>query len=132
MAVSLPTPVGTLSILIVEDEPDLAEALAHTLGRAYEVAIANSVGQARAAIARQHFDAVITDFNLGGETAQELLMELATKQPDVRRILCSGIQWWTANAIVERGLVHCAIPKPGTTEQLMASLTDELTNDRRS
>ena len=115
-----------IRVLLIEDEPSLAEGLAHSLRSSCLVTVAHSVEEARSALARQAFDAVISDFNLGGETAEGLLSDIAERHPELRRILSSG----RVTASVRRGLVHAIVPKPASVEQLLAALRDNDGGDR--
>ena len=113
-------------LLLVEDEPSLAEGLAHSLGGSCSVTVAHSSEEARSALSRETFDAVIADLNLRRETAEGLLSEITERHPAVRRILFSG----GITASVRPGLVHAIVPKPASVEQLLAALRDNDGGDR--
>ena len=67
----------TVHILVVDDEPDLRELYELTLMRqGYRIHTAGSVAAAREAIARQGFDAVISDMRLPDGLGLEVLTEL--------------------------------------------------------
>jgi len=68
-------------LLVVDDEPDLRTLYELTLLRAgYRVAAAATLQEARAELARQPFDAVLTDMRLPDGLGIELVRELALAQ----------------------------------------------------
>jgi CheY-like chemotaxis protein len=74
-----PAPTRSLSILLVEDHPDTAEAMADLLGLSgHQITIAGSVGEALAAAAAAAggFDLVLSDLGLPDGSGQDLMREL--------------------------------------------------------
>jgi len=74
------------SILIVDDEPDVLEAVS-TLVRheGYDVMLANSGERAIEILARRSFDLIMTDLSMPGITGWQLL-EAAKKQYESPRV----------------------------------------------
>jgi two-component system response regulator PilR (NtrC family) len=65
-------------LLVVDDEPDLLTLYELTLSKSgHRVAAASDLAQARALLARQRFDALITDMRLPDGLGLELVRELA-------------------------------------------------------
>ena len=61
-------------ILVVEDEPELAESIRRYLERAeYRVLTANSVPEAIQKISRQTFTCIVLDLGLGYESGEEII-----------------------------------------------------------
>jgi two-component system response regulator PilR (NtrC family) len=78
-------------ILVVDDEPDLRTLYELTLLReGHAVSAAGSLGQARALLARQGFDVVITDMRLPDGLGLELLRELAAARRPERSIVITA------------------------------------------
>jgi two-component system response regulator MprA len=91
----------TKRVLIVEDDPDLAQTLAEVLERRYEVEIARDGVQAVERLDRQQFDAVILDLmlpRLPGEAVLEQIRQrglaipvlIATARDDGGEVMARG------------------------------------------
>ena len=79
------------SILVVDDEPDVAEAIQSVLEHAgFVVITANSAQQGLAAIEQQNFDVVVTDIIMPKANGLELIRRLRTGHPRIRVIAISG------------------------------------------
>jgi CheY-like chemotaxis protein len=79
------------SILVVDDEPDVAEAIESVLDHAgFVVVTANSAQQGLAAIEQQNFDVVVTDIIMPKVNGLELIRRLRTGHPRIRVIAISG------------------------------------------
>jgi signal transduction histidine kinase/CheY-like chemotaxis protein len=83
-------PQPKLSILLVEDHPDTALALARLLrGFGWQVRVAETVADAIAAADAEHFDLLISDIGLPDGNGLDLMRQLRAKRP-VRGICLSG------------------------------------------
>jgi CheY-like chemotaxis protein len=79
------------SILVVDDEPDVAEAIQSVLEHAgFTVVTANSAQHGLAAVEQQSFDVVVTDIIMPKVNGLELIRRLRTGYPRVRIIAISG------------------------------------------
>jgi DNA-binding response OmpR family regulator len=79
------------SILVVDDEPDVAEAIQSVLEHAgFVVVTANSAQSGLAAIEQQSFEVVVTDIIMPKVNGLELIRRLRTGHPRVRVIAISG------------------------------------------
>jgi CheY-like chemotaxis protein len=79
------------SILIVDDEPDVAEAIQAVLEHAgFTVVVTNSAARALEALQRQQFDIVVTDVIMPKVNGLELIRRLRADHPRVRVIAISG------------------------------------------
>lgn len=86
-------PTGTETILLVDDEPSMIEALRLMLSRLkYKVeARTSSIEALQAFRANPHkFDLIITDMTMPHLTGLELAREIFSIQPDIPIILCTG------------------------------------------
>ena len=72
--------MGTLNILLVDDDRNLVTTLSHGLrkamGEAVSVAVCFSGSEALSMLATQPFDVVISDFNMPGPSGLELLTRI--------------------------------------------------------
>ncbi len=78
-AAPVPTPLQghPCRVLLVEDHPSTAEALAQLLARRkYDVQVANCLAEARLLSGRESFDLLISDIGLPDGTGYELMSEL--------------------------------------------------------
>ena len=80
-----------LSVLIAEDHQAVREALSEAfLGWGYKVFSASSLQEAIDFTARNSFDLVVTDVDLGGASGLELVRTLGTSNPKITFIVISG------------------------------------------
>ena len=61
------------TLLIIDDEPAIRTLLESFLEERYACVSAGNAAEARAAIAEQYFNVVLSDIDLGGETGTELV-----------------------------------------------------------
>ena len=77
-------------VVVVDDDEDNARLLEQVLaGAGFEVKLAQSVREARAALAPGGIDALVTDYSLGDGDAVELLTSLGASRPRVA-VLVTG------------------------------------------
>mgnify|MGYP002136845770 FL=1 len=82
---------STVSILVVDDEPDLRTLYELTLLReGYRVETAACLQQARALLQAQHFDVLLTDMRLPDGRGLELLQELQAQQRSERCVVMTA------------------------------------------
>ena len=78
-------------VLVVDDEPDMAESCAFFLDRAgYEVATAQSGFEALESLDRQPYSVVITDVKMPRMSGATLAERVRHRHPDVKIIFVSG------------------------------------------
>ena len=78
-------------ILVVDDEPSVTGALAVVLGDAgYDVAIADTIAQAKSALSSRSFDLVISDLRLNDGTGIDLITHIKKTTPDTEVILMTA------------------------------------------
>jgi CheY-like chemotaxis protein len=79
------------SILVVDDEPDVGEAIEAVLEHAgFTVVVAQSATSGLEAVARQKFDVVVTDIIMPKVNGLELIRKLRADHPRIRVIAISG------------------------------------------
>jgi CheY-like chemotaxis protein len=83
--------LNTLSILFVEDNEDLREAVGLLIeGPGREVVLCGSGEEALREIANRRFDIVFTDLRLPGLSGTDLARRLLNAEPRQRLVFCSG------------------------------------------
>ncbi len=106
--------MARLRVLLVEDDPLVAAATARMLGRRHDVLVARSVSRGLAELAARTFDAVVSDFELGDGTGDQILARAAELQPAARRVLYTG----AADHARARPFAHCVRQKPASLDEL--------------
>src|SRR5437870_2294589 len=83
----------TLSVLIVDDDPALLQALPQALRLrmgGVTVETADSAAAALERIAVQDYDAIVTDIKMPGMDGLALLAEIRTRRPDTPTLIITG------------------------------------------
>jgi DNA-binding NtrC family response regulator len=81
----------SLSVLVVDDEPDIRGLLASIFRAAgFDVTVAESARAAFDLVMNLNFDAVITDIRMPQETGVDLLFWIKAHRPAVKVFLISG------------------------------------------
>ena len=96
-------------VLVVEDEPSLAKALANELGRLHDVILASSAAEALSQLEGASFDVVLCDLRMPGMSGEALYTRLEQINPDHARrfIFMTGVGF---GAEVERFLAAAGRP----------------------
>jgi len=82
---------GGERILIVDDEDQVRQLFAISLGERYECSTAASANEALELLATTPFDLVITDMMMPGRNGIELLRDIKSRYPDTAVIMVSGV-----------------------------------------
>jgi serine phosphatase RsbU (regulator of sigma subunit) len=111
-------------LLIVEDEPPLAQAMARMLrSRGFEADIANSGAEARERFGSVDYALVLLDIRLPDESGYGLLTELHKKQPSPAVVMISGVDDpELGKAAVEHGAYGYFVKPVGATEVYLAAV----------
>jgi diguanylate cyclase (GGDEF)-like protein/PAS domain S-box-containing protein len=107
-----------LAVLIVEDEPDIAELTQRILERNYYIEHAFDGIQALQKFANRHFDIVLLDVQLPGMTGAEVLTHIMEKNPKQAVVIMTA---HGGTDLAEQLMINGAvdfIPKPFKAEQL--------------
>jgi len=101
------------SVMLVDDDVELAEAIEAWLRREHSVAYAPSVEAALAELREGMVpDVVVTDYDLGTHNSKELLEVLTLCYPSVCRILFTGTPRWQLSetaALAHHVLDKCSV-----------------------
>jgi DNA-binding NtrC family response regulator len=109
-----------IRVLHLEDSPRDAEMIRHRLDVedvSCDILVANSKSSFEAALTREPFDLIISDYNLPGYDGVTALKQAQVTQPDVPVILISG-------TVVEEQAVKCL--HIGATDYLLKDRLDRL------
>jgi two-component system cell cycle sensor histidine kinase/response regulator CckA len=109
-----------IRVLHLEDSPRDAEMIRHRLDVEHvscDILLANSKDSFEAALTREPFDLIISDYNLPGYDGVTALKQAQVAQPDVPVILISG-------TVVEEQAVKCL--HIGATDYLLKDRLDRL------
>ena len=124
--------MGTLNILLVDDDRNLATTLSHGLrkamGETTSVAVCYSGSEALSMLATQGFDVVVSDFNMPGPSGLELLSRI---RQDYREIILVLITAYGTHALEEgaRQLGVGYITKPFEPSFLAQLIKDLIQGD---
>ncbi len=113
----------TTSILIVDDDSDLAESLADVLeARGYAVELAGSGEEGVERFRRRDFDLVFTDVKLPGMNGVESFFEFRRIKPDAKVVMMTGfsVEQLLSQAIENGALA--VLHKPFAIAEILAVL----------
>jgi two-component system, OmpR family, phosphate regulon response regulator OmpR len=80
-----------LRVLLVDDDEDLLFIVGEYLeSKGIEFHLANSAAQARKRLAHFHYDLVVSDFQMPGESGLDLFRSLSLRYPEIPFVLMSG------------------------------------------
>lgn len=78
------------TLLVVDDEVEVAKSLRRLLRKEFEVALAHTGAEALERLAQSPVDLVLSDFRMPGMSGTELLAEVKLRNPATLRVLLSG------------------------------------------
>ena len=109
------------NVLLVDDEADIAEALADTLRRDFHVIATTSPEEALARLRLGGISTIVADQRMPGMTGAELLAQSAAISPDTVRILLTGFADIDAviDAVNDGGISHY-VTKPWRVDAFVA------------
>ncbi|MCA1813146.1 MAG: response regulator [Halobacteriales archaeon] len=130
-----PAPPRPASILVVDDEPDVAESLRglleSSLPEPATIRVAGSAEAASKALKETQFDLVLCDYKLPGRTGVELLREAREQAPQTRRVLITAYaDLEVAVGAINEAAVDNFIEKPFEPEQVVGKVHDLLEEKR--
>jgi DNA-binding response OmpR family regulator len=108
------------SILLVEDEPELAELISeHLRSRNFAVAVSGSVSSAIQSLKGVSFDLILLDVHLPDGSGLQVLQTLSTDPEAPKVVVMTGIG--TSETVLQaiRYRAHNFIPKPFTMSELL-------------
>ena len=118
------------SILLVDDDPVLLEAVRGFLGADYNVLSASSGQEAlqKAKEFKSEIHLLLSDFQMDGMTGIELATQLTAVRPDVKVLLMSGYPVGTFSLNEDWHF----LPKPFLASQLLALVVRLFSSDKTS
>ncbi|MEE2888752.1 MAG: sigma-54 dependent transcriptional regulator [Planctomycetota bacterium] len=119
------------SVLVVDDERDMAESCGYFLRRAgFKVKLADSADEALEHLDRHRFDLVITDLKMPRMSGLSLLDAVKSRDPDIEVLLITGYPGIkTAVDAIKRGAFDY-VPKPFDEAVLMERVGKALAHRR--
>jgi len=111
-------------VLLVDDDPNVLNALRRTLGKFYHLGLAQDAEQAFILLETEGpFAAALCDLSMPGMNGLELLRELRRRDPGIIRMVLSGTgDMSTVIAAVNDGEIFRFHTKPVPTDVLLASI----------
>ncbi len=108
------------TILIVDDQPEILNALERLLKEEYQILTAASGSAALEILAKQQVTVILADQRMPGMTGVEFFSRALEQQPDTIRILITAYADITASIdAVNRGQIFYYISKPWEPEELL-------------
>ncbi|MEZ4311905.1 MAG: sigma-54 dependent transcriptional regulator [Polyangiaceae bacterium] len=105
-------------VLVVDDDPNMCELIAASLGKAFEIRYKTSVEQALAEVAATDFDVVVTDLRMPRMGGLELCARVKDQKPDVPVVVMTAFgNFETAVAAIRAG-AYDFITKPVQMDEL--------------
>jgi CheY-like chemotaxis protein len=116
-----------LNVLVVDDDPVVRTLMVRRLAAIAQVDSVGSIEDARALLARDIYDVVVSDLDLAGASGAVLLAEIARDHPLTRRILFTG----TPEALEAslRNVCHELLEKSAGVSQLLEAVSPPLFTD---
>jgi DNA-binding NtrC family response regulator len=120
------------TILLVDDEPHVSEALKRALRREpYEFLTATSAADAQEVLAARHIDVVISDEQMPGMSGSELLGIVRKRHPHAIRMILSGqASLEAAVRAINEGEVYRFFLKPCNPTDLISTVQQALAHKR--
>lgn len=77
-------------ILLVDDEPEVLNAISRVLRKDYQISKANGANEALALLKEHAFDIILSDIRMPNMDGIELLTHIKKSNPEIARVLLSG------------------------------------------
>lgn len=113
-----------MRILFVDDEPRVLEGLRRAVGAratGWAVSFAGSADDAMVQLSEQPFDVIVSDLEMPVVNGVELLRRVATKHPEMGRLVLSG-HCDSSLASEARAIAHEMLAKPADRSAVMAAI----------
>jgi two-component system, probable response regulator PhcQ len=125
-------PSGADTILLVDDEPQVTDALKRALRREpYVFLTATSGAEAQQILERQHVDVVVSDEQMPGMSGSEFLSKVRRQFPHTIRIILSGqANLESAVRAINEGEVYRFFLKPCIPADLILTIRQALMHKR--
>jgi CheY-like chemotaxis protein len=132
-AADVPSPRGSETVLVVEDEDGVRHLVLHQLEAAgYVVLVASNPGEARRVLENHHgpIDLLLTDIVMPGGSGHTLAQEITARRPETNVLYMSG---YTPDVAVRHGILASTmayLQKPFTTGALLKEVRTILDRSR--
>lgn len=115
-------------ILFVDDEPNVTNALKHTLRKEkYDILTANSADEALEILGRELVDVVVSDEKMPGMPGSQLLAKVRKEYPDTVRIILTGqASLEVAVRAINKGEIYRFLTKPCNGMELTVTIRQAL------
>ncbi len=130
-----PTPGGTETVLLVEDDTAILNTMSRTLRKLGYTVLAAGMPQAALRMADEHagtINLLVTDVVMPGMNGRELAERLMTSRPGLNCLFMSG---FTADVITRHGVLEEGvqfIQKPFSMADMAAKIRDTLSGAKRA
>ena len=116
------------SILVVDDEPEIVDALVRTLRHGgYRIVSATSGEAALEVLASEKIDVVVSDIDMRGMSGLDLLARVRVTYPETVRIVLTGVTSLEgALRAINEGEVHRFLTKPWEKEAVRSAVREGL------
>ena len=107
------------TLLVIDDEPDILDAIRRLFRKRYRVLVAQSTKEARELLASEQIEVVLCDQRLPRSSGIEFLTDIRQTHPDIVRVLFTG--YTNLDDIVDainQGNVYRYISKPWQPAEL--------------
>lgn len=117
----------TANILIVDDETAIKKLLSRFLvGAGYECHTTDSVESAKAVLATQGFDLLLSDLKMPGESGVDLIRFTEEHYPGTGRVVITGYGYpEVSNEVIQIG-VYGYIIKPVTKNEVLIAVVNAM------
>lgn len=126
---------GTQTLLIVDDEPNILNALSRLLRReGFQILTANSAQEAFEHLAKQPVQVVLSDQRMPEMSGTEFFARVRQLYPDTVRIVLTGYtDLDSVTGAINRGAIHKFLTKPWDDDQLREEIREafRLIKDRQ-
>ena len=117
------------TVLVVEDDDVIRDALRGLLSEEHDVVCVGSLGAARRLLAEVHVDALVLDLVLNEDHGEALLHELASRHGEVPAVVVVSASKMAPT--IARAYGVPALGKPFDADQLLKTLADAISDERR-
>jgi two-component system response regulator HupR/HoxA len=114
-----------LTLLIIDDEKRILEALAELFGERYRILTASGGEQALLVFAKERPELVLCDQRMPGSSGIATLKRMREKEPGTIRMLLTGYS--DIEVVIEavnEQILHRYITKPWVNEELLEAVAD--------
>ncbi len=109
-------------VLAVDDNVHFLRSLVRQLHQHCALTIATSAVEGIALLEQQHFDVILSDYQMPDFGGDWLLTSVKQRHPSVRRILHTCADPALMKNLLATGIAHEVLDKPATLDQLLLAI----------